>query len=243
MVRIRFIALVWLIVAITSSTTSLNGQGLKPPNIPNKPPTADDIKREAEKARKKAEKARHDFEKLCPAGVAEEAWGEAGRRLYPEAARVMSKRSPTGEQIDRDMKDQLRPKFGELVNKVTLHWGTPPLDEWADPRFGIRLSSSDTEAQTYGYNIYIRYRKGQKDVDVLRILSHEMMHVKQFERYDKSLSNFGYHYFKEYKKANENYAKNKLEKEAVAADLPANSSADRPQALNECRRGDPPAYE
>ncbi|HEY9837936.1 MAG TPA: hypothetical protein V6D27_13690, partial [Vampirovibrionales bacterium] len=45
------------------------------------------------------------------------------------------------------------------------------------------------------------------------LLSHELIHCQQHERLG-SLGNFGYHYFKEYKKAGEIYRNNQLEVEA-----------------------------
>lgn len=73
----------------------------------------------------------------------------------------MSKRSPTGEPLDSKLKDALRPHFGSLVDRVTLHWGTPGLDKWSANKIGINLSGTESDAQTYGHNIYLsqqRYR-------------------------------------------------------------------------------------
>lgn len=51
----------------------------------------------------------------------------------------MSKRSPTGEPLSEEYKAVLRPYFGQTVDKVTIHWTTPPLDEWAADNFKISL--------------------------------------------------------------------------------------------------------
>jgi hypothetical protein len=230
MVRKTLITLVSLSIVIAYAIT-LNAQVIKipKPKLPKKPPTAEDIKREAVNARKEAQSAWDKVKNLNPAGASEEAWGEAGRHAYPAAAKVMSKRSPTGVGLDKDMKAKLRGQYGELVNKVTIHWGTPGLDEWTAAKYGIRLTKGDSEAQTYGHDIYIKWRKGQKpDSYILNMLRHEMMHARQYERFDKSLSNFGYHYFKEYKKANQNYEKNKLEREAFAAERIASTKPSSP---------------
>ena len=152
-----------------------------------------------------------------PAGVSEEIWGEAGRFAYPAGAAIMAKRSPTGEPLSIDHKAALRPYFGELVDRVAIHWGTPPLDEWAADRYSISLEDTDTIAQTYGHDIYVRYGKGDKGVEAtLADLAHELYHAGQYEKHGTSYSNFGYHYFKGFKKAGMSYASNPMEMEAFA---------------------------
>lgn len=152
---------------------------------------------------------------LDPAGVSEELWGEAGRFAYPSAAAVMSKRSPTGEPLSMEYRAALRPFFGDTVDRVTIHWSTDPLDKWAADKFKVTFSSVDTEAQTFGHDIYVKHAKGEQDQEYeLAIMAHELVHTQQFERYGNSFSDFGYHYFKQYKRANLNYENNKLEIEA-----------------------------
>lgn len=146
-------------------------------------------------------------------GTAEELWGEAGRAAYVSAAEIMNKRSPTGSALPDPMKRILRPHFGGLVDRVTIHWATPLLDEWSAARFGIRVSDTESAGQAYGHEIFIKAPSRINAVN-LSVIAHEMVHSEQFERYDSSLSNFGYHYFKKYKQAGQNYANNALEVEA-----------------------------
>ena len=69
--------------------------------------------------------------------------------------------------------------------------------------------------RTFGYDIYTRWAADEKSrTYLMALMSHELMHSKQYEHYDRSLSNFGYHYFKEFEKANQSYENNKLEAEA-----------------------------
>lgn len=158
---------------------------------------------------------RDNVRNLNPAGVSEELWGEGGRFAYPAAAAIMAKRSPTGEPLSDPYKAALRPYFGSVVDSVTIHWATPPLDEWAADNFSISLEDTDTEAQTYGHDIYVRFSKGEKDgEDELSTFAHELVHVQQFEKYDSSYANFGYHYFKEYKQAALSYERIDMEEEA-----------------------------
>jgi len=158
---------------------------------------------------------RDNVRNLSPAGVSEELWGEGGRFAYPAGAAIMSKRSPTGVPLADSYKGALRPYFGDVVDRVTIHWATPPLDEWAADKFSISLEDTDTEAQTFGHDIYVKYGEGEKATeDELSLLAHELVHALQYEKYGRSFSNFGYHYFKEYKKAGLDYSGNDMEEEA-----------------------------
>lgn len=160
---------------------------------------------------------RDNVHDLNPGGVSEELWGEAGRFAYPAAAAIMSKRSPTGEPLSNRYKGILRIFAGDLVDRITLHWRTPPLDEWAADNFTIRLSKVDTSAQTFGYDVYIREQKGGlSEFDELKLIGHELVHVGQFSKYGGSYSNFGYHYFKGYKQSGMNYDNIPMEQEAYA---------------------------
>jgi len=153
--------------------------------------------------------------------AAEEAWGEAGRIGYPAAAATMEARYADRSAdlyfaTHRNDRQVLAPHFGEdtLMN-VRVMWGADPLDEWHAGNLGsIR---SETEAQTYGYTVYIRDALETLDTyGRLEILCHELTHVKQYERYGRRLDSFGYNYFKEYKRAGENYRNNVLEREAYS---------------------------
>ena len=148
-------------------------------------------------------------------GLSEEAWGEAGRIAYVSAAATMARRSPTGESLDASLKNALRPHFGGLVDRVTLHWGTPGLDKWSANKIGINLSGTESDGQTYGRDIYLDLQKPSSYSQyVVKLIIHEMVHSAQYKKWGSSLSNFGYHYFKNYKKAGQNYENNPLEKEA-----------------------------
>lgn len=177
---------------------------------------------------------------LNPAGVSEELWGEAGRFGYTAAAAIMAKRSPTGKPISSEYRSALYPFFGETVHKVTLHWSTPPLNEWVADKFKVSLENTDTVAQTFGYDIYIKYREGENSpYEELELLAHELIHTQQFEKHDRSYSKFGYHYFKEYKKANLSYKNNKLEREAYEqVERIISSVYDHWQKVQEPNKGD-----
>lgn len=150
-------------------------------------------------------------------GLSEEVWGEAGRVAYQTAAATMAKRSPTGEPLDASLKNALRPHFDGLVDRVTIHWGTPGLDKWSANQIGINLSGTESAGQTYGHDIYLDQQKpNDYSQGLIKLIIHEMVHSEQYERYGSELSNFGYHYFKKYKQAGQNYDNNELERKAAA---------------------------
>jgi len=152
-------------------------------------------------------------------GLSEEAWGDAGRVIYPAAAAVMNSRSPSGEPLTERLKYALRPVFGDLVDRVTMHWGITLLDEWSSQNIGINISGTESEGQTYGHDVFMRhnestYNNRGETREMLKTLTHELVHVVQYRKWDSSLSNFGYHYFKKYKQANQSYENNEVEVEA-----------------------------
>ncbi|WP_437807797.1 eCIS core domain-containing protein [Sorangium sp. So ce1078] len=150
-------------------------------------------------------------------GLAEEAWGEAGRYAYSAAANIMRLRNANRpeEALPRHDRAVLRKYYGDLVNHVSVFWGADPLNEWSFGPHTIFLGGVESSAQTYGQYIYVRYAQEDMSVrDRLALLAHELVHVQQFERFGSSLSEFGYQYFREYKRADQNYENNKLEREA-----------------------------
>ncbi|MEO6812004.1 MAG: DUF4157 domain-containing protein, partial [Isosphaeraceae bacterium] len=147
-----------------------------------------------------------------------ELWGTGGRVGYVASAGIMSARNTNrpGTLISPSDKAALRPKLGSVVDNVTVYYGADPLNAWGAGSYTIKLGGTEASAQTYGNNIYIRSSKeGLSDRDRLSLLIHELTHVQQYQRFGSSLSNFGYEYFKEYKKGGLNYENNKLEKEAA----------------------------
>jgi hypothetical protein len=157
--------------------------------------------------------------------LSEEAWGEGGRVAYVSGAEIMLARSPMGVPLNSRLKQALRPVFNDVVDRVRMHWDVEPLDRWARSnvadieRIGIDIGYPDTTGQTYGHDVFIRYSESSIDdstrtQDRLHLLIHELQHVVQYEKWDSSLSNFGYHYFKKYKQANQSYENNEVEVEA-----------------------------
>ena len=163
--------------------------------------------------------------------VAEEAWAEAGRGLYQAGAAAIgedNKRIPLKALTPRQ-KELLRPEFGSLVDKVRIKYGADMLDRWGSGDFVISQGSA---GQTFCDRIYIQAPFNENDDSQLILLAHELEHSRQCEKFG-GMSNFGYRYFKEFKKANQNYENNLLEREArEVADRFAQYLASQINSLN-----------
>jgi hypothetical protein len=77
----------------------------------------------------------------------------------------------------------------------------------------LKLSKVDSAAQTYCNRIYVKdsYQSGNRDQ--LLLLAHELRHAQQCTELGGE-GKFGFHYFREYKRAGHNYENNSLEKSA-----------------------------
>ncbi|MGA2255231.1 MAG: hypothetical protein ABSG53_11255 [Thermoguttaceae bacterium] len=131
----------------------------------------------------------------------------------------MLARSPAGQKLDDQFADALRQQYGDLVDRVRIHWGATPLDHWGDGQFTIALGSTQAIAQTDGYDIYVRWKPtGQPYPALLQMLGHELTQARQFELYNCSYAEIGDQCFRNYKKANLVYAKSSMEIEAHEED-------------------------
>jgi hypothetical protein len=144
----------------------------------------------------------------------EEAWGQAGAIAYEAAAKTMLVRNDLDKQgLDNFQKRYLRGNFIDQIDRVSVVYDAQLMDRWVIGGMSIHLGAIDSNAQTYCNRIYIRSAYEPKDINQLITLAHEMVHVRQCQQLG-GIKQFGYTYFKEYKRANQKYEKNKLEKEA-----------------------------
>ncbi len=150
---------------------------------------------------------------MAQATFIEEAWGKAGSVAYLAAANTMKNRNGIEQELDNFQKRYLRRYFIDSIDRVSITYGAQMMDRWVISGSAIRLGSVESAAQTYCDRIYIREPYKPEDLGQLIMIAHEMVHVKQCHQLG-SLEKFGYQYFKEYKRANQVYEKNKLEKEA-----------------------------
>jgi hypothetical protein len=143
--------------------------------------------------------------------MTEKAWGNVGAIAYHAGDRLMLKNNAKSQGLDEMQKEYLRPHFGDLVDRVMVVYSAVLMEDWVAASFKINVGRSN--AQVYGHRVYIRdiYRPG--DLQQIVLLAHELYHCKQYEQLG-SLSKFGYHYFFQYKKAEQKYEKNIFEQEA-----------------------------
>ena len=148
-----------------------------------------------------------------PKNLSEKAWGEVGAVAYKGASQFMAKNNGWGRGLDDLQKRYLRPHFGDLVDRVEVVYGATLMDEWVAA--SLRIDVGKSNAQVYGHKIYVTAPYKPGDVKQLILLAHEIVHVKQYEELG-GIDKFGYNYFKEYKRAGQNYRHNKMEREAFA---------------------------
>lgn len=147
------------------------------------------------------------------AQAVEQLWGEAGAGAYQSAAEWMRTNNGSSQGLDTLQKQYLRPHFGDLVDRVAVVYNANLMDEWS--ALGYRINLGNSAAQTYCNRVYVDDPYQQGDLAQIVLLAHELTHSRQCENYGGA-GTFGFHYFREYKRAGENYANNRLEREAFA---------------------------
>jgi hypothetical protein len=146
-----------------------------------------------------------------PHQMSEEAWGQMGAVAYKAAAQLMQSNNSASQPLTEKQKKYLRPFFGDLVDRVKVVYEATLMEDWVAASFKINVGESN--AQVYGDIIYVKKPHKEGDLEQLILLAHELVHCQQYEELG-SLGAFGYHYFKEYKKAGESYRDNSFEVEA-----------------------------
>lgn len=142
--------------------------------------------------------------------IAEELWGQAGIIAYQAAAGWMYANNSNSQELDNIQKEYLRPYFGSLVDQVAITYNATLMDGWLYGDFKINIGQVDAIAQTYCLHIYIEDSYRPRDYSQLILLAHELVHARQCQQLGGARQ-FGYRYFKEYKKAGQNYANNIME--------------------------------
>ncbi|MBD2055326.1 hypothetical protein H6F88_04680 [Oculatella sp. FACHB-28] len=147
------------------------------------------------------------------ADFAEQAWGEAGSAAYQAAANWMRANNGSSQSLDALQKQYLRPHFGDLVDRAAVVYNANLMDELS--ALGYRIPMNQSAAQTYCDRIYIDDPYQQGDLGQIILLAHELTHSRQCQDYGGA-GTFGFHYFREYKRAGQSYENNRLEREAFA---------------------------
>jgi hypothetical protein len=100
-----------------------------------------------------------------------------------------------------------------LVDQVVVIYNARMMNQWSALGKSIPLGGVEADGQTYCNRIYIRGSYRPNDLQQVELLAHELVHSRQCRDLGGE-AKFGFHYFREYKRAGLNYANNKLEREA-----------------------------
>ena len=145
--------------------------------------------------------------------LADEAWGQAGSIAYQAASRTMRSKNDEGVPLDNVQKRYLRRYFIDYIDRVQVIYNAQMMDRWVLGNVSVHFGQVETIAQTYCDRIYLRDGFKPEDPRQLSILAHEMVHVRQCSQ-NGGLDQFGYQYFVEYKRAQQKYENNLMEREA-----------------------------
>ncbi|MDQ3335447.1 MAG: DUF4157 domain-containing protein [Myxococcota bacterium] len=145
-------------------------------------------------------------------GLGEWSFVQACRPVIASAGLVNEARNPTHSPLPGDLKAQLRPQFGALVDRVSIHWNASLVDDW--PMLHVKDAFMDVGAQTFGNQIFIA---APRESASLTTIAHELMHAAQAERLGGTLA-FYREYCRAFYRADLSYDNNALEIEARSAE-------------------------
>jgi hypothetical protein len=101
--------------------------------------------------------------------------------------------------------DILRPCYGDLVDVANLYFSVPPMDKIDVGVPGVSFTvHPGSEAQTFGGRIY--FSAPRSDVN-MQTMSHEMIHVQQWDRNGRDLGTMGQKYMRDWCDAGFDYDK------------------------------------
>lgn len=133
-------------------------------------------------------------------GLGCEAMGEAGRIDFPLLADVIdAKPHLPGAKAPSVFRAAVRAalgnSIGDTIDKVDFHWDAELLNTWGPIEFSKIPGVVESKGQTFGHDVYLAQPKPDLvyDKTTAKLLVHELAHVRQYERFSESLSNFGYH--------------------------------------------------
>lgn len=144
-------------------------------------------------------------------GVERTVFVGACAALVNAAYWVVWAKSPASKPMSAALKTKLRPWFGDLVDTARISWGSGLLTRWRV--FGRDIVfDEDTEAQTFGHEIFVRSAAGTDD-ESAALIGHELGHVAQYKRLG-GVSGFAREYCEAFYDASYSYRNNALEVEA-----------------------------
>lgn len=139
-------------------------------------------------------------------------WAIAGSIGYTLGAAEMDRRSPVGFGLTPEQKNYLRPYFGTLVDRVSVHYEAVLLTELYGPSKTIYFNSG-TNAMAFGLNIYLS-EPFKSTFQQIALIGHELVHSRQYETLGSSIPAFGHKYFQKYSEGGAVYDNNIMEIEA-----------------------------
>lgn len=141
------------------------------------------------------------------------AFGEAGSKMYREAASFTRNKNDKFRGLSRIEKGILRPFYGDLVDEVEIYDPARLMSEWGGGAYAIELGQYG--GQTFGKRIYLDDTRDYTDISRVVLLGHELCHTEQFIKRGSSFEKFGRDYFEGFAKGG-GCSNNHMEKECVA---------------------------
>ncbi|MCI5178390.1 MAG: hypothetical protein D3911_03505 [Candidatus Electrothrix sp. AW3_4] len=109
----------------------------------------------------------------------------------------------------------LKKYFGDLIYKVQFIWDSNLNDHIT---YQGRTLKSGSEAQTYGYNVYMFDKNQKNDTWQILTMAHELYHVKQYEYYGNSIQKYCNNYMWQWVEGGFSYHDIKMEVEAYSGE-------------------------
>jgi len=126
---------------------------------------------------------------------------------------VVWARSPSSKPMPPELRDQLRPWFGDLVDTTRVSWNAQLLGRWRVLGHDL-VFDDDTIAQTFGNEIYIR-ESPTFDNRQIALIGHELTHTTQYREHG-GIIEFAREYCEAFYDASFSYRHNELEIEAYS---------------------------
>lgn len=144
-------------------------------------------------------------------GLSEEAFAGAGAAAYAVAATTIAalNLNVKAQKLDDDRRALFRSDFDDLVDQCDIMFGA----RMVELEIMGRQIGTNPAAQTFGKTIYVEQNYRAGDANQLRLLAHELVHVRQTQQ-EGGMQGFGYKYFKEFYRAGFSYSRNEMEEEA-----------------------------
>lgn len=121
--------------------------------------------------------------------------------------------SGTAMPLSKRQRAHLNRGFADLIGRVTFRYGAKMQRVRITVQGKILYETIPADGQTFGHTVYVKGQYAPDDATQLRLLTHELTHVRQVERGD-----FGSKYCNALVKANFTYSRNAMEQEAYAAE-------------------------